>query len=191
MHSLIVRYWHLYFGLLVQLAVVIAVCLFAWLVPNFANGWFQKLETCLSRFARKSSALWFALVLPIAVRLFLLPIIGVPLTRSHDESSYLLMADTFVHGRLANPPHPMWRSFETFHVLSFPTYSSIFPPAQGFMLAFGQLLGSPWIGVVLSIGLMCASIVWMLQAWMPHRWALLGGFLAIFNLGINSYWMNS
>jgi hypothetical protein len=31
----------------------------------------------------------------------------------------------------------------------------------------------------------------MLQAWMPARWALLGGVLAALNLGIASYWMNS
>jgi hypothetical protein len=38
---------------------------------------------------------------------------------------------------------------------------------------------------------MCAAILWMLQAWMPARWALLGGVFAALNLGIASYWMNS
>jgi hypothetical protein len=31
----------------------------------------------------------------------------------------------------------------------------------------------------------------MLQGWMPSRWALLGGILAMLNLAIVSYWMNS
>ena len=117
--------------------------------------------------------------------------LGLPLPSGHDDNSYLLMGDTFNHGRLANPPHPEWLSFETFHVLSQPTYSSIFPPAQGMALAIGELLGHPWIGVLLSVGAMCAAIVWMLQAWMAARWALLGGVLAMLNLGIVSYWINS
>jgi hypothetical protein len=45
--------------------------------------------------------------------------------------------------------------------------------------------------VLLSNAAMCAAILWMLQAWMPARWALLGAGLAALNLGVASYWMNS
>ena len=85
----------------------------------------------------------------------------------------------------------MWRFFETFHVNQQPTYMSKYPPAQGLSLAVGELLGKPWYGVVLGAGLMCAAVVWMLQGWLPSRWAFLGGILVALRLGIFSYWMNS
>jgi hypothetical protein len=153
---------------------------------------FTRLELLFSQFAKRRNLVVLNLFFTvIAIRLAVLPFLHVPVPGIHDEYSYLLMGDTFAHGRLANPPHPMWLSFETFHVNWFPTYSSIYPPAQGAILALGQLLGSPWIGVLLSTAAMCSAIAWMLQAWMPSRWALLGGVLATIKFGVASYWMNS
>jgi len=160
--------------------------------PSVGENLFRRIEKSLSHFAEhKTLAVCLMFMVVVVFRLSVLPLLPVPIPGIHDEFSYLLMADTFAHGRLANPTHPMWISFETFHVNWVPTYSSIYPPAQSFVMAIGQLLGNPWIGVLFSDAAMCAAILWMLQAWMPARWALLGGVFAALNLGIASYWMNS
>jgi hypothetical protein len=74
-------------------------------------------------------------------------------------------------------------------VLQHPTYQSIYPPAQGAVLALGRMLGHPWVGVLLSMAGLCAAMTWMLQGWLPARWALLGGVLVLLRIYLFSYWL--
>jgi hypothetical protein len=107
----------------------------------------------------------------------------IPEPSIHDEFCYLLAADTFSNGRLANPPHPLWRHFETFHVLQSPTYSVKYFPGQGLMLALGQKLsGYPIVGVWINMGLLCAALCWMLQGWVPPGWAIFGSLIGLVRL---------
>ena len=165
----------------------------ATLLPLVSNSpTLKKAEKAVIQYTeRRTLAVWIMFFSVIGLRLAFLPALRVPTAGINDEFSYLLMSDTFAHGRLANPTPAAWVSFETPYVNSVPTYSSIYPPAQGFALMIGQLLGHPWIGVLLSNAAMCASVVWMLQAWVPPRWAFLAGIITALQFSLSSYWMNS
>ncbi len=130
--------------------------------------------------------------LPILLRLALLWNHPVPIPQTSDDFSYLLLGDTFAHVRFANSMHPMRRFFETVFVLQEPSYSSIYPLGQGIVLAFGRgTFHQPWVGVLLSIGCLCALCYWMLRAWVAPVWALVGGLLAVMELGPLNQWMNN
>src|SRR5579864_8475748 len=174
----------------IETGLLLLSLLIALAYPDLGSRWFQAAAHQFSRLARQRY-LSVILVgfLSLALRVALLPVEPIPKPVVHDEFGYLLAADTFSHGRLTNPTPALWQHFETFNVIQRPTYQSYPQPGQGLILAAGTVIfGNPFWGVWLSAGVLCASICWMLQAWLPSRWALLGGVFAVLYFGVFGYW---
>lgn len=162
-----------------------AVAVIAFFGYAYAGDW-------LKRFAQR--ALWCAatlFVLPIALRLALLPRASAPAASTPREFSSLLWADTLLHARLANPPHAFNEFFAAPLVEQRPSYRSTLPLGDGLLPAIGKLLfRNAWAGILLGIGGLAALSYWMLRAWVPAQWALLGGVLAACAFGPLCAWTN-
>ncbi len=176
-----------------EAGAVAASLVLAFVAPRFGRKSFGRLERSFSHCAaNRTLAIFVAGLFPVVLRLSLLPAIPIPQPYIADEFGYLLLADTFASGRITNPTHPMWHHFESLYVFHQPTYSSLYPIAQGLMLAVPLAVGlPPWFGVVMSAGLMCAALCWMLQGWLPPKWALLGALVAGMRFDVLTTWMNS
>jgi len=178
------------------LAYILFVMLISWLSAHYGVKRFkppEALRTVARQFRKfagnKTLATFSIFLISIVARLLLLPILPIPQPFSPDGFCYILGADTFLHGRLANPSHPLHRFFEVIFVLQTPTYMPKFFPGQYIVLAFGKFFfGHYWYGVLLSTALMCALTCWMLQGWLPATWAFLGGILSLMNVGLFTYW---
>ncbi|HMP17796.1 MAG TPA: hypothetical protein PKD72_12285, partial [Gemmatales bacterium] len=105
-----------------------------------------------------------------------------PLPMYHDEHAYLLAADTFSRGRLANPTPPGWEHFESYHINLVPAYGSKYQPGMGLALTLGQRLGHPYLGVVITLMLASACWAWMCRQWLPPAWDYLGSLLGVMQL---------
>ena len=138
------------------------------------------------------SAALLLVLLWTVYRLVCLRYTGIPQPVEHDEFSYLLGADTFAHGRLANPPLTLGKFFESPHILVRPVYASKYPPGQALFLALGQVLfGSAFYGVLIGNAFMLFTFCLMLFAWVPARSALLVSAMFGLTLSRTMYWTNS
>jgi hypothetical protein len=173
------------------LTTIALVVVLGW--PRLGFSLFSRIEQAFVPLARRRGMAVATVGLAgLLVRLAILPFCPIPLPFVPDDFSFLLSADTFAHGRLTNPTPAMWTHLESIHITMQPTYMSMYFPAQGLLLAAGKVLfGNPWYGLLITSALMCAAICWMLQAWIPASWALLGGLMAVMHLGLFSYWINT
>ena len=173
------------------LTLIAILLLFAW--PRLGAPFFARIERAFVPLARRRGLSVLVVGLTaLILRLAILPVIPIPNPVVPDDFSFLFSADTFAHLRLTNPTPAMWIHFESIHITMRPTYMSMYFPAQGLILAAGKLLfGHPWYGLLIVNALMCAAICWMLQAWLPVTWALLGGLLSVLHLALFSYWINT
>src|SRR5580698_2615804 len=165
----------------------------AFALPRLGSLWFSRIEIAFGSLARrKHLSVLVVGAAALLLRLAILPICPIPLPFVQDDFSFLLSANTFAAGRLANPMPAMWTHFESIQITLQPTYMSMYFPAQGLILATGKVLfGHPWFGLLCINALMCAALCWMLQAWLPPSWALLGGVIAVLRISLFSYWVNT
>lgn len=179
--------------LLIEAGLTLIVAVFAAVLPRFGflrGGRVERWFVDLAR--RKRLAVLTVGATLMVLRMSLLPLFPVPLPTFPDDFSFLLAADTFVHGRLTNPTPVMWTHLEAVHVTMQPSYMSMYFPAPGLLIAASRIVfGHPWPLILITGAMSCAAICWMLQAWLPPGWALLGGMLAVLRIGLFSYWVNS
>ncbi|MCC5929338.1 MAG: hypothetical protein JJU28_08855 [Cyclobacteriaceae bacterium] len=160
-----------------------------WIKPDSWRVRAQKAVTLFNYIAsRPFLAIFFCFASTISICALYTCII-MPYPEIMDEFSNILGAYTFAEGRLTNPTHPMWHFFETFHVFHLPSYQSKFPPANALFMAFGIVTGGhPIVGVWVSFAMAVAALCWMLQALVPHKWALAGALGAAFHGRMMQEW---
>jgi hypothetical protein len=160
--------------------------------PRFGAAGFARVERVFAQLARRKGLAVVLVGFSALLRLAVLPAFPAPRPFLPDDYSFLLAADTFAGGHVTNPTPDLWTHFESIHITMQPTYTSMYFPGTGLVLAAGQMLfHNPWLANVCVDALMCAALCWMLQAWLPPSWALLGGFLAVLRIGLFSYWINT
>jgi hypothetical protein len=176
--------------------IVAAIALAIRFSPR-SSGMVRSLRQSFRKVAARPWVFGILLALVATGMNLLLTLLHFPQPFIHDEQANLLAADTLAHGRLTNPPHPFWEHFETFHVISQPTRTAKYPPAPAAFMALGTLLtGYPVAGVWIAYVLSVVAFYWMLRAWIPARWAALGGILVALHAPMlqgwgQSYWGGS
>ena len=176
---------------LVQLPICVAALALAFARPSLAASAFGKIEVFLSRLAARPyvSALLIAAV-AIAFRAIFIPLMTVePLVP--DELSLRLQADTYLHGRLANPAiHSS--DFTSIYTLLEPSYASMYPVLRSLPLVIGRLVGLDfWAGAWFTVIALCVTTYWALRAYVSPPYAMAAALIVVARMSIFSVWVNS
>lgn len=116
---------------------------------------------------------------------------GESLPYEFDEYGHILLGETLLQGRFANPSHPFWIHFETFSEVVHPRYVSCYAPANGATMALGVVVfGVRTAGFWLVGAAAAAATVWAARAWVTPAWSLVAGLLAALHPTF-SFWNNS
>jgi hypothetical protein len=114
---------------------------------------------------------------------------GPPSPQINDEFAHLLLADTFNHARLTNPPIAQPAFFNAIFTLTYPSYTAKYQPGPGLLLALGRVLfGHPFAGVLMSVAALSLSIWWAARAVLPATYAALAGSFSSIQFGLFHYW---
>ena len=84
--------------------------------------------------------------------------------------------------------HPLWRFFDTFHVITNPFYASKYPPGQGLVLALGQLMGNQVVGIWMAYIGGILIVYYLLKAALPPGPALLTALLVALHSSLIRQW---
>jgi hypothetical protein len=165
----------------------------AFLWPRLAGPWFTRLEAVLARTSGNAGAC-VLLIVGIAVlgRLALWPLIGTPEPVTADETSLLLQASTYAHGRLSNHPHDMPATLEAYYTLLSPSYASMYPVFRTLpMAASAWLRLGYWPGVLATVAALSVAVFYLVRLYLPARYAVVAALLTILRYGLFSIWVNS
>lgn len=145
------------------------------------------------RFTKRPSLMILAaIVLPILLRLALLPLVPVPLPYVMEEFNHLFLTQTYDLGRVSNPVHPLAVMVQTYQQIEWPHYVSARPPLPPIFFYLGQaLLGSPFLGNLIAVGLTSGALCWALLGWVEARFAAIATFMGIMTFCLFGYWVNS
>ena len=127
------------------------------LLHPYAEPWLRRLAS------RPLMCLLLLAMAPVALRLALLPLHPVPRPEAADEFRMLAAAGNLRHsaGRV---PLTRWRPSLSRHPIPRRPLPSRSP--------LRQMVGDPWVGVVLSMAALLAACYWMLRGWTSPGWAL-------------------